>query len=201
MFNLRSSLFVIVVLALPMSGISQRAAEAPDGLSFEKPPNWIEGSLETRTASISRFTFNKEDRARLLANEKSSGVVAVFYRDDPKVTPGIIPTIQVILRPKGAKMSFDQFRKAVLDPKIMAVLEEFTFLGDATTIEVSGVNAVQFNATFKVRRGEKAYAIRSRTYAIPRADYFIQISMSDEDDDGWTEKEFTNFISSVRIVD
>ena len=201
MFHRRNYLFVFLILTLPLVGISQKTVETPEGLSFEKPSNWIEGNLETRTASIKRITFNKEDRARLLANEKSSGIVAILYREDPKVTPGIIPTIQVILRPKGANMSFDQFKKAMSDPKPMAALEEFTFVGDPSTIEISGVKTVVLNATFKLRRGERVYSIRSRTYAIPRLDYFIQISMSDEDDDGWTEKEFANFISSVQIVD
>ncbi len=201
MFSIRLCLLVSIILTSSLSCVSQRTATTPEGLSFEKPPYWFEGDIEARKASLNRFTFDSGDRAKLMANDKSSGIVAIFYRDDPKKTPGIIPTIQIILRPLGANVSFDQFKKAISDPKRMAALEEFIYLGDAATTEISGVRSVLLNATFKLRRDDRVYPIRSRTYAIPRANYFIQISMSDEDDKDWTEKEFTTFISSLKIAD
>ena len=200
MLKSRRIFLVFLFFAFSIVGFSQRPADAPEGFSFEKPTNWYEGDIAARAASLRRFTFDKNDMAKLLATERSSGIVAVLYRNDPKKTPGIIPTIQVILRPKSTKMTFDQFKGAVSNPKPFEALEDFTFLGAATSVDISGVRSVLLNSTFKLRRGDQVYSIRSRTYAIPRTDYFIQISMSDEDDEGWTEKEFNDFISSVRIV-
>lgn len=199
MLKFRRTFLVFLFLASSTVGFSQRPAEVPEGFSFEKPTNWFEGDIAVRAANLKRFTFDRDDMAKLLANEKSSGIVAIFYKDDPKRTPGIIPTIQVILRPKSAKMSFDQFKGAVSNPKPFEAFEDFAFSGAATAIDISGVRSVMLNATFKLRREDRVYSIRSRTYAIPRTDYFIQISMSDEDDEGWTEEEFADFISSVRI--
>lgn len=200
MSRLFQILFVFLILGSASGACSQKPAEIPSDLTFEKPPNWFEGDNELRTANLKKYEFSKANLAKLSANEKSSGVVAVFYRDNPKNTPGIIPTIQVILRPKSSTMNFDQFKKAVSNTAIFAALEDFSLSEDVAVVDVSGVKSVLMNATFKLRREATAFAIRTRTYAIPRSDYFIQISMSDENDGDWTEKEFSDFISTIQIV-
>jgi hypothetical protein len=200
MSRLFQILFVLTILVFSSGAFSQTTAEMPNDLTFEKPLGWFEADNNLRTSNLKKYGFSKSSLAKLSANDRSSGVVAVFYRDDPKKTQGIIPTIQVILRPKAATVSFDQFKKAIANPAIFASLEEFALAEDVKTIEVSSVKSVLMNATFRLRMGDELFQIKTRTYAIPREYYFIQISMSDENDAGWTEKEFSDFISTIQIV-
>lgn len=183
------------------SAAQQIPAARANDLSFEKPSGWFEMNGEQRTANFKRFDFTKEELTKLMARESSTTIVAVFVRDDISKTAGITPTIQVVLRPIRGAPSFEQFKTALLRSQTAGTgLDNYTLLGEPETPDISGIRSVLLNSRFNLKHQSEEYVIRARTYAIMRDNYFIQISMSDEDDAGWTEKEFTQFINSVKIV-
>ena len=168
-------------------------------ITFEKPANWIERTDFQRQENLQKYEFSDEQLTKQVEIDKTSRFLAVIYRDDPKKVAGIIPTIQVLIRPLP-NITFERFKTTVVSSLFEAgAVDNLKLVGDVETPTVSGVRSVMFNTTFDLKAENLIYTIRNRNYAIPRGKYFIQISMSDENDEDWTETEFSAFIESVKI--
>ena len=193
-------LFFLLVLFAFANCFSQSTRADASDLSFEMPTGWFEIGADERIANLKKYEFSREQLSRLLANEKKSEVIAVFYRDDPKTTPGIIPTIQITLRPKPRNMPFERFKNDLTNVDALGkMLDDFSLIGEVQSAEVSGIRSVLFEARFTLGHHAQKYTVKARTYAIPRDDHFIQISMSGEDNEDWTEQEFAKFIESFKL--
>lgn len=178
---------------------AQIAASASTSIGFKKPEGWFESDQKARDQNIKKFDFFDEQLNSMFEREKSGRVLAVFLKHDPQRVEGIIPTIQVILRPKG-KMTFEQFSKSLAASITPEQLPNYKIIGEPKAQDVAAIVSVLFDSTFDLQYGDEVFGIRTRMYAIPRSTYFYQITMSDKDGDKWPEKEFTEFINSVKIV-
>lgn len=201
---MKHSTLTILLSLIFISGFdcfSQTKETEPKGIVFERPSGWFALGDRERIANLKKFEFSKEQLSKLLADDRSSTVIAVFYRDDPSKTPGIIPTIQIIIRPKPGAPDFEQFKKSIVRSIANTdLLDEFSLIGEVETPVISNVRSVLLHGRFRLVHQSKSYTIKVRTVAIPRDDYFLQISMSDEDDEGWPEREFTQFIDSLKVL-
>lgn len=200
MKQLNLTLLLSFIFLFAFDCLSQISEAETKDITFEKPSGWFEMGSQERLANLKKFEFSKKQLNQLLANDKASSVIAVFYRDDPSKTPGIIPTIQVVIRPKPGAPTFEHFKNSIVRSIAnTSLLEDFSLIGEVETPEISGIRSVLLHGRFKLVHQSKSYTIKARTFAIPRDDHFLQISMSGEENKGWPEREFTQFIESIRI--
>ncbi len=191
---------MLIFFVLAFNCMAQVKAEAAKDVSFEMPTGWFEYDGEARLANLRKYELSKEKLDILLANEKATTVLAMFTKGDPTKTPGILLTIQVLLRPMRSEPTFDQFKHAfVRSLKNIGALENYTIIGEIGEKEVSGHRAVLTHSRFTLTHQSRPFEIKARTFAIPRKGHFIQISMSGIDNEDWADTEFTRFIESVQL--
>src|SRR5687768_665654 len=69
------------------------------GFSMQEPENWIVATNEELNKNLEKFDLTEENLSKILATGNGSIVLTAFYKYDAKKHAGLIPTIQIRIRP------------------------------------------------------------------------------------------------------
>ena len=151
------------------------------GVSFRGPRGWFTPQREAMIENIRKLDSSKEDVAAILATLRGSIQLATYLKHDQRGHAGMIPTINVIGRP-NPHTTFELFRDAIAAQSraIGSTLRNYQVTTPAAERDLAGQRGVSFVAEFDLARpGGENYRVSSTTYAIPRGEIFLQISMSE----------------------
>ena len=114
----------IILSVLFISCSSQTENKKIEGFKIPKPENWIDKSELSVKDNLFKYNLKDEEISKLLKSHNGSVPVGYLYKNDPSEYSGIIPTIQVLLRPNNSKdiISF----KKMMEPSLKQMADAFS---------------------------------------------------------------------------
>jgi hypothetical protein len=192
-----------ILLALTMVftiGLFAQKVKVP-ALKFQKPSGWHNSSNLDVVANLERYEMEEERLHQLIRTNNGSVLTHLYTKYNPKGYPGVIPTIQVILRPNTTP-DFKTF-KSLLQMSVVqmgALLPNFELIQELTEIEIDGRKAVYFLASFEMELPNgSVQKVRSWTYGIPVGDYFYQINFSDLGPKDDCEQLYKELLAGLKV--
>jgi hypothetical protein len=172
------------------------------GISISKPKSWVIWDNPNITTSLQKFDFTEEERREILKNHNGS-ILIFSYAKEKRGTVGasIIPIVQIYARSNGAK-SFEVFEKTMTNSieSIKQYFQEFEYLEQPKAIEVSGMKAwTVYNKTKLIQNGREIIS-KSRVIAVPKGNYFLQISFTDGFEKNDCQNLYSEIIKSIKII-
>ena len=203
---MKKLIFLVVILNLFLitTGSAQEIfKEEKYGFSIEKPSDWIEAANMDLLDNLSKFELDDEKLAKFVKDHNGSVLLTSFYKYNPKIHAGLIPTIQVNVRLNGTR-NFEEFKNLITQSanSFKQYFDDFKFESEPEVIEIDGVKSVYFVGSFSMetQKGE-VMKVRSRTYAIPHGKYFFQLNFTDGKEKENNAELFDRLIQTVRIGD
>lgn len=181
--------------------LSDEIVQVPKlGVTFKKPNMWVTPDLTAMVANINKLDDDKENISKIIATHKGSIPVATFSKYDPSTYPGIIPTINVLIRANPYKDFPTFFRFIEMSSRsFVNVLNNCTITKKVTESTISGEKVVFFIAEFDINTAEETtHHVKNITYSIPFDNAFIQVSMSEETSSNNLDL-FSDFMNSFII--
>ena len=189
--KLNFALILVLFFTVLNGCVSQNEEESKlendkiEGFSIPLPEDWIDRSDLNIKDNLSKFEMEEEQLSKMIKSHNGSIPIAIYVKYDPSTHGGVIPTIQVNLRPNGTK-SMKSF-KAEMEKSIIAMsnyMSKFKIIQELEEVVVDGVKGLRFISQFDMMgtTGEDM-TIRSWSYAIPVGNYFYQINFSDTETD------------------
>jgi hypothetical protein len=194
-------LFLIVILAFNPVYSQKRFENKTYGFSIEEPHDWQIGSNEDILKNLDQYDIPDEKLAEILKKNKGSILLTSFYKYKIHEHPGLIPTIKINVHSNPAK-TFEDFKSMIgkSSERFTKVFTDFTYLQAPVEIEVAGIRSVYFTGKYSMKtQNGKSILIKSRTYAIPRGDYFFQLNFIDGLVDNDCTAEFDALVKTIRI--
>lgn len=170
-------------------------------IKIDKPDRWYDNSNLDVLSNLDKYEM-KESQLRNLINSNRGNVPShVYMKYNPAEYPGIIPTVQINLRPNPNK-EFESFKKSMEQSVLQmgTILNNFEVINELKEVEIDDRRSIYFLASFDMKLSDGSInKIRSWTYAIPVGNYFYQINFSDlyEKDD--CEKIYKKLIKSIEV--
>ncbi|MCX6265239.1 MAG: hypothetical protein NTZ47_11985 [Bacteroidetes bacterium] len=171
------------------------------GFEMQSPKNWNEATNAVLMNNLAKLYNSNENLQKILQSNKGSLLLSSFYKYDPQFHPGLIPTIKINVRQK-TDVDFGKFMSNITQSAkgFFTIFKDFEYLTAPTEIEISGIKSVYFIGKFTLRTQDgQEMKVRSRTYAIPRKNYFFQVNFMD----GQTEEDckdlFDSLIKTIKI--
>lgn len=170
--------------------------------TMDKPTDWIEGKTNQILKNLNKYEIDDALDKEFKKTRDNTIPLAIFYKYDPKKYAGLIPTIQVNIRPYLFE-DFGSFFKTLTEQaySFEELFEGFSFEVEPTEVEISGIKSFYFVMKFDMQpqKGQKI-KVRSRTYAIPYGKYFFQINFTDSQDPKEDNSTlFDKLIKTVKI--
>jgi hypothetical protein len=171
------------------------------GLSFREPDQWHRQNLENFTEVVRKFDEVDESRLRSWVEAQGDIPVAVFTKFDPVDTPGIMPTITVVIR-QNPGSDFAEFAAMIRAsyrslPQVFNNFTEIVGPTEATVAERQSIRLV-FEYDLHTTDGN-AYHVKNITLAIPFDGMFVQIGMTEESPPCNAEL-FDAFVGAIEIA-
>lgn len=190
--------YIGLIFLLSFSCFSQQG----DSLNFSywTPKNWLSGGKTKMKENINNFKFSQEQLNQLVNEINTSTVLGIYYKYNPKVHYGLIPTIKFYMR-QNQSNNFDDFFFAVrrgienVEPHVL----NFKFVESPTTILIGKRKAFYASATYnlKVKTGEVAI-VRTKFVAIPLGKKYLYLTLLDNDTEDCTVV-FQKVIEKINI--
>jgi len=170
-------------------------------LKIDRPDNWYDNSNIDIQANLERYEMKESQLKDLINSNRGSIPTHIYMKYNPAGYPGIIPTVQINLRPnpnqefKHFKMSMEHSVK-----QMSTILTNFKVIDKLQEIEIDGFKAIYFQASFEMKLPNNSIEkIRSWTYAIPLDSYFYQINLSDLFEKDNCEKVYKTLVGSIEL--
>lgn len=200
---MKQYLFLIILLFSSINFVfgQEKFISNQYGFSMQVPTGWIETTKSALTDNIKKFELTDEALAKILKENNGSIVLAAWFKYDPKTKPGLIPTIQIRLRPKP-NVGFADFKRIVIQSLQgkSKIFEGYEIVGEPKEIQISGVSSVFVTSKFDLKGPrEQVLKVRSRTYAIPRKNFFIQANFTDGYEGDDCSAEFDKLVETINI--
>ena len=197
----KQSLFTFVFFIIFGSCMAQSTDDGIIEIKVPLPAEWKNRSDLDIGENLFKFDIEENDIEQLLAQHNSNIPVAVYMKYNPEEYAGIIPTIQVNLRPNNTP-NFEIFKEMMQQSmsQMGDFLTNFEVLTPIQDIAIDGIKGIMFLAKFDLSNGVDVWAIRSWTYAIPVGDYFYQINFSDTADEN-CEDLYENLLKDIAFKD
>src|SRR5579875_544548 len=77
-------------------------------ISFWTPPSWFSGDKKLLHDNLKNYKFSKGRMNQSVNDVNTSTVLGVYYKYDPKVHYGLVPTIKIYVRQNNIK-DFEKF--------------------------------------------------------------------------------------------
>lgn len=189
-FRLELPLLVASIFALQWVPLSVHAGENAEGdtitlarcgITFSKPSNWFVAKPGMVEENIKKLDHEKESIDRILASSRGGIPLASFYKYDPRITPGVIPTINMLGMPNGTK-TFDAFRSSInaSSESLKSMLQNYVVKIPISERALAGQRVLWFSGEFDLSSGDgSTYKVSNTNYVLPCGKIFIQISMSE----------------------
>jgi hypothetical protein len=166
-----------------------------------KPHEWIFGTLELEEANRRRVSVGDKDVDEKLRANASAPLVTIAKYPEP--TDKLNPSVKVVLRPLGQLQGKSPREIAQITARGMsAAIPSFRVEGDIEKAAIDGHDAAFFRSRFSITAGEQGstFAVRSRTWLVPRGSYLFIIAMSGpETGEQGLEADFDRILRSVMI--
>lgn len=196
---IRTILFLLTLLTVTSKLYSQQSAVPT--LKIDKPDDWFDNSNLDLLANLEKYEMEESQLRSLINSNRGSIPINVYMKYNPANYPGIIPTIQINLRPNPNKEF--RFFKMSMEQSIQQMgnmLTNFEVIDELQEVEIDGRKGVHFLASFEMKLPDGALEkIRSWTYAIPIGNYFYQINFSDLYEKDNCEEIYKNLVGSIEI--
>lgn len=174
------------------------------GFSMVKPKDWLENKDISVLKNLNRFDLKDDELKTLIESHENSLTLASYYKYHPSTRAGLIPTVNILLRPNPNR-DFESFFRAIAASaaSMKSVFNDFVFLEEPRMLELDGQRTIYFVCTFTMKATDgKPIKARSRNYAIPVGMTFYQLSFIDDSrnkDEDCTEL-FDVLQNSIRIA-
>lgn len=197
----RAILSLLFVIGTAVAGICQEVSSTKFAFSMRQPKGWFQIKKDGLSKNLEKFDFTQAELDRMLKDQNTSVLVAAFTKYDPKTTPGVIPTIQIAVRPNTTK-DFRTFKAALIRSieNLRKQFDEFELIGEPAEVEIGGIRSLLMHASFVMKAADgRVFKVRSRTYSIPRTGSFFQLNFTDSPEVEDCTAEFDALIKTVKI--
>lgn len=189
-------------LIFSFQGFSQKVYESKHfEFSIQEPRKWFIAGNKELNDNLKKIEMTEDELAKLLKTNNNSILLGAFYKYNPKTTSGLIPTIQINVRPNNTK-DFEGFRLGLNNSamSLKQYFSDFEFIENLKEIEVSNIKSLYFIGKFTLQTQDgQTMKVRSRTYAIPYKNYFFQINFTDGQTGEDCTKEFDELVKTIKI--
>lgn len=168
---------------------------------MREPENWIVTTNEELKNNLELFDITDEKLSEMAKASKGSILLTAYYKYEISKKQGLIPKIQVDIRPKNTK-DFQQFKTSLTRSaeSFKKYFEDYEFIQEPKEIIISKVKSVFFigKFTLKTQDGQEI-KVRTRVYAIPYKNYFFQVNLVDGQIEEDNSKLFDELINTIKI--
>jgi hypothetical protein len=194
------AIFLIFILVTVQCG-QKKLDNKNFGFSMQAPENWIAANREEITKNLERVEMSEEKFAEMVKTNNGSILLMSYYKYDIKEKAGLIPKIQVDVRPNKTK-DFQQFKSSIIKSAedFKKFLEDYEFIEEPKEIEISGLKSVVVNGKFTLKTQDgQVMKARARIYSIPYKNYFFQVSMTDGQVEEDNSRLFDELVQTIKI--
>lgn len=171
------------------------------GFSMQEPKGWIVTTNDELRKNLEKFDLTEDKLAEIIKNSKTSIMLAAYYKYEPSSKTGIIPKIQVDVRPNPTK-DFQHFKTSLTQftTNLKKYFTDYELIQEPQEVVVSGVKSVAFvgKFTMKAQSGQQL-KVRARVYAIPYKSYFFQVNFVDGQVEEDNSKLFDGLVKTIKI--
>jgi hypothetical protein len=171
------------------------------GFSMQEPKDWIVATNEELKKNLEKFDVTDENLAGMMKTDKGSILLNAFYKYEVAKKAGLIPKIQIDIRPRTTK-DFQRFKTSITrsTESFKKYLENYEFIQEPKEIVISGIRSVVFigKFTMKTQYGQEMKA-RARVYAIPYKNYFFQVNLVDGQVEEDNSELFDELVKTIKI--
>lgn len=172
-------LFVITTLLFITTSFKQTNNEF--AFSMTPPKGWQVTTNQEIWDNLKKFKATGPELNKYISDHKGSALVVSYMKYKPSEHAGLIPIIQVNLRLNDTK-NFPQFVSVMTKSadNMKNYLKDFQYIDKIQTIKIAGRETFYFSAKFNmITKNSDTIRARSRTYAVPIGDKFLQINFTD----------------------
>ena len=191
-------LFVMTTLLLIATSFKQTNNEL--AFSMTPPSGWHGTTNQEIWDNLHKFKVTGVELNKYISDHKGSLLVVSYMKYKPSEHAGLIPVIQVNLRLNDTK-SFSQFVSVMTKSadNMKNYLNDFQYVDNAKTITLAGRQAFYFSAKFNMlTKNSDTIKARSRTYAVPIGDKFLQINFTDGPNEDCS-KLFDSLVKTIKF--
>jgi hypothetical protein len=148
---------------------------------MKAPENWHKNSNNDILDNLLRIKTTKKELDKYLNDHKGSILLLAYTKYRPEEHPGLIPVIQFNLRSNQSK-SFSEFTSIMGKSAegFKKFFKDFKYIDSTRIIDLGGKKVVYFSAKFSITtKNLDTIHSRTRTYAVPFDDRFLQINFTD----------------------
>lgn len=193
---------VLLVAGLTNLASCQNVESKKYAFSMQDPKGWHSIDKKGLNSNLKKFEFTEAEIEQLLKEQNANILIAAYYKYDPKITPGIIPTIQINARPNRTR-DFEAFKLAIIRSidSFKKSLDEFNLIEEPREVIVGGVRAILVHGTFVMKTPDgRKFSVRSRTYSVPQSGNFVQMNFTDNPDKEDCTAEFDELIKTIEFA-
>jgi prolyl oligopeptidase PreP (S9A serine peptidase family) len=174
-------LFTILISVFSLSCFGQTNDSL--SISYWTPPSWFSGNKKLLHDNLENYKFSNEQMNRLVNDINTSTVLGIYYKYDPKIHSGLVPTIKFYLRHNNIK-DFEKFFVSVTNEieSIKSQVLNFRYIDTPKTILVGQRKAFYASSTYNLntQTGEVAN-VRTKFVCIPINKKYLYVTLIDND--------------------
>ena len=169
-------------------------------LLYWTPSSWFSGDKKLLHDNINNYRFSKSQLEQLVNDFNGSTILGVYYKYDPKIHYGLVPTMKFYIRQNNTT-SFEKFFLSVKKEieSVKSQVTNFKYIDTAQTILIGNRKAFYASSTYNlnVQTGEVA-SVRTKFVCIPFDRKYLYVTLIDN------EKEdcgglFKDVIDKIKI--
>ena len=168
---------------------------------MREPENWIVTNREELKKNLERLEVSDKTMAEMWRTAKGSILLTAYYKYDLKKKAGLIPKIQIDVRPNPTE-NFQHFKSSITKSvtSFGNYFENYEFIQEPKEIVISGINSVFSISKFTIKSTDgQEMKVRARMYAIPYKSYFFQVNLVDGQSEEDNSKLFDELVKTIKI--
>lgn len=190
--------FIILISSISFSCFGQISDSVH--ISYWTPNFWFSGGKELLRDNIIKYKFSQDTINKLVNDINSSVVLGIYYKYDPKVHYGFIPTIKFYIRQNQNK-DFDAFFLSMQSgiESTKSYVTNFKYLVNPMAIFIGQRKAFYafLSYNLKVQTGE-VFNVRTKFVGIPFGKKCLYITLLDNEKEDCTEL-YKEVIDKIKI--
>lgn len=142
------TLFILIAILVSNNDLkSQRTKIA--SIHIEKPNDWIDKSNSDIIDNLKKYELKETQLNDLINSNRGSLLLYTYLKHNPVNYPGVIPTIQINLRP-NPNTEFKSFKKSMTQSIIQmkSMLTNFQVIKELQEIEIDNKKCIFFLSSF-----------------------------------------------------
>lgn len=172
------------------------------GIKISKPLGWNTATNADLQNNLDRISFNEEELQKVINSNKGVLTLVSYFKYNLDSVIGLIPTIKVTIRinPTSSMEEFKQVMVASTD-RMKKVLKNFEFIENFIEVSVSGFQALYYNSRYSLLLADgDIINVRNRYYMIPKGDFFITVSLMDNETNEDCTKVMNTFMKDLQLT-